>query len=273
MCERLAVCGTKAKSKGVIAGPGGLTELIEESTGVFMNAVITALIQSLAQMTDRAVVLILAKTAALTLLVFALFGSGLYVGLVWALDALGLDQTGWASAAAAVVLGGLAFWLLFRVVALAVLQFFADEIVVAVEQRHYPEAAAQACKLPFRRDLANSLRGMGRALMFNALALPVAIVLVFTAIGPAIVFLLVNAVLLGRELTDMAWLRHCDTPVEPNPVPASQRLVLGAVVGAIMLIPFANFIGPILGAAAGTHLAHRSMGNKRQTHERRPANV
>jgi uncharacterized protein involved in cysteine biosynthesis len=225
-----------------------------------MNAVITALFKALGQLTDRAVAVLLVKTAALTLLVFLLFGAGLYFGLTWAFAAAGLDGTGLAGAAAAVIIGGLAFWFLFRVVALAVLQFFADEIVIAVEKRHYPEAAESARKLPFQRDLANSVRGIGRALLFNALALPVAIVLFFTAIGPAVVFLLVNAVLLGRELTDMAWLRHCGEPPEPNPVPAIQRLLLGGAIAAIMVLPIANFFAPILGAAAGTHLTHQALG-------------
>lgn len=224
-----------------------------------MNAVITALFKAFGQLTDRAVAGLLFKTAVLTLLVFVVFGVILYLGLTWAFAESGLDGTGLAGAAAAAIIGGLAFWFLFRVVALAVLQFFADEIVIAVEERHYPQAAASARKLPFQRDLTNSLRGIGRAIVFNALALPVAIVLMFTAIGPAVVFLLVNAVLLGRELTDMAWLRHCGEPPEANPVPAIQRLLLGGVIAAIMVIPFANFIAPILGAAAGTHLTHRAM--------------
>ncbi len=158
---------------------------------------------------------------------------------------------------------GLAFWFLFRVVALAVLQFFADEIVIAVEQRHYPQAAESARKLPFQRDLRNALTGAGRALMYNALAAPVALLLIFTAIGPAIVFLTVNAVLLGRELTDMTWLRHCGEPPGPNPVPKAQRLILGGVIAAIMLVPLANFLGAILGAAAGAHLVHNAIGNPR----------
>lgn len=232
-----------------------------------MNAVVSALMKGLGQLADPVVVRLLAKTAALTLLVFIAFGTGLYFAISWAFDAGGLEASGWAgsgvAAAAAVLIAGLASWFLFRVVALGVLQFFADEIVIAVEERHYPDAACKARKLPFQRDLANSVRGIGRALLFNTLALPVAVVLLFTAIGPAIVFLLVNAVLLGRELTDMTWLRHCEDPREPNRVPGIQRLMLGAVIAVIMLVPLANFIAPILGAAAGTHLAHRYLGDAR----------
>lgn len=224
-----------------------------------MNAVLSALLKAIGQLGDRVVIMLLIKTGLLTLLAFVMLGVGVYFGLTAGLAWFGMTEAGLAGAAAAVVIAALAFWFLFRVVALAVIQFFADEIVIAVEEKHYPEAAACARKLPFQRDLANSLRGVGRAFLFNALALPVAIVLLFTAIGPAVVFLLVNAVLLGRELTDMAWFRHCETQAEQNPVPAFQRVLLGGAVAMMMLVPLVNFVAPIIGAAAGTHLTHRAM--------------
>ncbi|MEO0908065.1 MAG: EI24 domain-containing protein, partial [Pseudomonadota bacterium] len=142
--------------------------------------------------------------------------------------------------------------------------FFADEIVAAVEVHHYPLAAADARPLPFTKDLTNSARGLVRALVFNALAIPVAAVLFFTIIGAPIVFLAVNALLLGRELTDMAWLRHCGDANEANPVSKVERFVLGGTIAALMLVPFVNLIAPIVGAAAGTHLAHGAMGSGRE---------
>ena len=153
-------------------------------------------------------------------------------------------------------------WLLFRAIALAVLQFFADEIVAAVEEHHYPAAAANAQSLPFAMDLANSVRGLIRTLVFNVLAIPVAAVLFFTVIGAPVVFLVVNAVLLGRELTDMSWLRHCEGNTKGNPVPKFERLTLGGAVAALMLVPFVNLIAPVIGAAAGTHLTQRCLANR-----------
>ena len=227
-----------------------------------MSSVIKALAMALGQLTDRAVLKVLLKSVLVTLLVFVALGAALYFALVYAFDAYGLEGGGLAGAAAAVLIAGVSFWFLFRVVALAVLQFFADEIVAAVEAKYYPEAAAKARKLPFRRDLANSARGIGRTIGWNALALPVALVLFFTAIGPAAVFLLVNAVLLGRELTDMAWLRHCGNAPADNPVPKARRFLLGGAVAMIMLVPFVNLIASVLGAAAGTHLAHGAMDER-----------
>lgn len=219
-----------------------------------MSAVISSLARAIGQIGDRAILRVLAKSIAITLAIFVALGVALGFGLGRMFGSYGIEGGGWAGTLAAIILTGLAFWFLFRVVAIAVLQFFADEVVAAVEARNYPDLASGAKKLPFRRDLANSLRGAARALGYNFLALPVAAILLFTAIGPALVFLAVNAVLLGRELTDMALLRH-EHLLPRAAVPRRERWALGAVVAAMMLIPFANLLAPVIGAAAGTHLA------------------
>jgi uncharacterized protein involved in cysteine biosynthesis len=150
----------------------------------------------------------------------------------------------------------LSAWLLFRVVALAVLQFFADEVVVAVERRSYPEAAAAARKLGMASEAKNALAGAARAIVANVVAAPIALLLLFTGIGPALVFWAVNAWLLGRELTDMVWLRHRPAPEAAAPVGRGERFLLGGAIAALMVVPFANLVAPLLGAAAATHLVH-----------------
>jgi len=231
-----------------------------------MSAVPAALAAAAGQLTDRRVLAVLVKSMGVTLVLFAGLGAGLYAALAEAGERVGVEA-GWAGVLA-VLLVPVAMWLLFRVVALAVLQFFADEVVAAVEARHYPALAAQARPLPFRRDLANSLRGLMRALGYNLLALPVAGLVMFTAVGPTLVFLAVNAVLLGRELTDMAWLRHQtgvrDGPNSINPAPRAERLLLGAGIAGLMLVPVINLLAPVIGAAAGTHLVLRRLAMKGQ---------
>jgi CysZ protein len=230
-----------------------------------MSAVPAALLKALGQLGDRAVMAVLVKSVAVTLAVFALAGWGLYEGLAVVLREeriAALLPEGFAPAAqalAALVIGLAAFWFLFRVVALAVLQFFADEVVAAVEARHYPALAGQARPLPLAREVAVAVRGLLRVVSYNLLALPVAAVLAVTAIGPAVVFLAVNALLLGRECTDMAWLRHCAGDERGNPVGAGERFLLGAAVAGLMLVPLANLLAPVVGAAAGTHLVLRRL--------------
>ena len=233
-----------------------------------MRSVLTALAKAISQLPDPAVLRVLAKTALVTALVFIGMGCGLYWALIWIGTSFSVSTGGWVEAVAAALLALVMGWLLFRVLALAVLQLFADEIVVAVEARHYPDAAQRAKALPFHRDVANSLRSAGRALRFNALALPVAAALFFTAIGPAVVFLLVNAVLLGRELTDMAWLRHDDFAAggqaAGHPVSGFERALLGGAIAVLMLVPFINLLAPIIGAAAGTHLTLAGLAQREE---------
>lgn len=224
-----------------------------------MSAVPAAILKAMGQLTDRAVMAVAAKSIAVTLVLFAGLGVGLYFAL-----AAGFAWLGWAPVQGATVLltvlsAALLGWLLFRVLALAVLQIFADDVVQAVEAKHYPALAARARPLAFHRELAQALRGLLRALGYNLLALPLAAALAFTAIGPALVLLAVNAVLLGRELTDMAWLRHCQGDARTNPVGPGERALLGAAMAGLMLVPFAGLLAPVIGAAAGTHLVLRRL--------------
>lgn len=222
-----------------------------------MSAVPSAIAAAIGQLGDRAVVAVLVKSIAITLAVFVAAGAGLYFALAGAGQRFGVDA-GWAGVATALLVP-VAMWLLFRIVALAVLQFFADEVVAAVEARHYPALAGEARPLPLRREVTLASRGLMRALGYNLLALPVAGVLVFTAIGPGLVFLAVNAVLLGRECTDMAWLRHCRGAENANPVSRPEQVLLGGTVAGMMLVPLLNLLAPVIGAAAGTHLVLRRL--------------
>ena len=217
---------------------------------------------ALGQMADPRVLRIWLKSLMATLVVFVMLGAAgwwlLDRGLAWA----GLNGANLAApdgvrgllAALGVLLGGVVLW---RIVALAVLQLFADEVVAAVEAKHYPAAAATARKLGWHEELGASLRGAGRAITLNLLAAPVALLLLVTGFGAPLVFTLVNALLLGRELQDMVWLRHRPGADAPPPLAKAERFALGLVVAVLLLVPFVNFLAPFLGAAAAAHLIHR----------------
>ena len=222
-----------------------------------MTSVPASLLRALGQLGDPAVLRVLVKSVAVTLLVFVLAGAAGWYALDWLLASYQVPFASEAGPLIAFVLTVLGAWLLFRFVALAVLQFFADEIVKAVERKHYPAEAARARQLPFREELANSLRGLARAVLVNLVALPFAIALLVTGVGTAILFWAVNAWLLGRELQDMVWLRHAHATGEKPPLSGGQRFFLGGAIAALMLVPFANLLAPVIGAAGATHLVHR----------------
>lgn len=227
-----------------------------------MTGIFSALLLALRQLSDPAVLRVLGKSVAVTLVLFVVLAAAGWFALDRGLQWLGLGEALFAGAddlralaSALLALGGL--WLIWRVVAMLVIQFFAAEVVQAVEVRHYPRAASAAQPLTTGQEAKVGLRAGLRAVLFNLAAVPLALLLLFTGIGPALVFWAVNAVLLGRELQDMVWLRHCHTADTDCPVSGTQRFLLGGAVAALMLVPLANFLAPVLGAAAATHLVHR----------------
>ncbi len=227
-----------------------------------MPSVISSLLLALGQLAEPRVLRILVKSVAVTVVLVVAIAWGGWLAIDWGLDRAGFDEAlfegaGWLRQAAALGLTLVGLWLVWRIVAMAVIGFFADEVVQAVEARHYPAAAGRARDLPIAEQLSTSLRAALRALGINLVALPVALALLFTGIGPALVFFLVNTVLVGRELEEMVWLRQRRNAADPAPVARGERLLLGGAVTALLSLPFVNFIAPILGAAASTHLIHR----------------
>ncbi len=217
---------------------------------------ISAFLLALGQLGDPRILRVLFKSMGITLVLFIVLGVGAWFALGSALASSGIADSGLQGllAVLAALIGG---WLLFRLVALAVLEQFADEVVEAVEAKHYPEALRTARALGWQGQARVGLAALGRNVLYNVLALPVAIALSFTVIGAPLVFAAVNSVTLGRELSDMAALRHraADSCV-PRPGAATQ-IVLGAIVVAMITIPFVNLVAPIIGAAMATHLVHR----------------
>lgn len=220
-----------------------------------MTSIPSAFGRAFGQLGDRRIVGVLAKSIAVTLVIFGALGIALWRGTAALIEAY---AAGWGELAglAALLFGVIGGWLLFRVVALMVLQFFADEVVLAVEARHYPQAAAAARDLPFAEEARNAAAGVLRAVLVNLIALPIGLVLLVTGIGTALWLWAVNAWLLGRELQDMAWLRHRATRGDAAPLSALTRFALGGIVAGMLLVPFANLLAPVLGAAAATHLVH-----------------
>lgn len=207
---------------------------------------------SLVQLGDPALLRTLAKAAALTLAIFAAIGALLWLALGWALAATGYALDSGLLAALSFLIAILLGWFLFRAVAMAVLGALADDVVEAVERRHYPALAAAATPVPLAQGIGMGLHSAGRTIGYNMLALPLYAVLVATGVGTLIAVLGVNALLLGRDLAEMVTARH---PALMLPT-RGRRTLLGLPVAALFLVPVANLLAPVLGAAMAVHMIH-----------------
>ncbi len=224
---------------------------------------IRALAASFEQLTDRAILRVLAKSLAITLAmtaalaVLASYGSA---ALLRRLVDIQSQDTGYQIAEG--VLGALiAIAILvfgFRLIAIPIIGFFADEVVAAVEARHYPDAADRARPVTLALSLRLATGSVGRLLLFNLIALPGYILLAVTGVGTILLFGLVNALLLGRDLGEMVAVRHLDAQGRAAWLRATrvERLMLGSIATGLFLIPLINLIAPVIGAAMATHLFH-----------------
>lgn len=223
---------------------------------------IQAFILSLGQLFDRPIALVFLKSLLATLVLFAGAGVGLWYGM-HALTGMAGSWLGGSGGpladVATIVVLFLAWWLLFRAIAIGVIGIFADEVVAAVERKHYPEAHALARDVPFARSAAMGLGSAGRLIAVNLLLSPLYLVLLVTGVGTAIAFFLVNSWLLGRDLDDMVAARHMpqDQLGVRRRKTGLRRFGIGAIGTGLFLVPVLNLVAPVLGAAMATHAFHR----------------
>ncbi|GGA35722.1 EI24 domain-containing protein [Sphingomonas psychrolutea] len=221
---------------------------------------LSAFLLSLGQLGDRKIIGVFLKSLAVTVLLIALFGAGLWYGAQQAVAALGWSPSlaGLVGTIALLIAFALA-WLLFRAVAVAVMGVFADEVVIAVERKHYPAALASARDVSLARGIALGLRSAGRAILVNLALAPVYIMLLVTGVGTALLFFLVNGWLLGNDFGAMVAARHMDDAMmrDWRKTGAVDRFALGVAGTALFMVPILNLFAPIIGAAMATHLFHK----------------
>ncbi len=225
---------------------------------------IQAFFLSLGQLFDRPILAVFVKSVLLTLVLFAAASIGLWFGMHALADTIAAWFGGWSgsdtlAAIGTVVLVILFHWLMFRAIAVAVIGIFADEVVAAVEKKHYPDAHARAIDVPLGRSLALGLGSAARLIAVNLLLAPLYLILLVTGIGTALAFFLVNSWLLGRDLGDMVAARHMprDALAGWRARTGVSRFALGAAGTGLLLVPILNLVAPVLGAAMATHAFHR----------------
>jgi uncharacterized protein involved in cysteine biosynthesis len=203
---------------------------------------IRALSLAIQSLSDKKIAWILAQSIGLTLLLFAAFGALLWYVINAILLHWGVADSAAAGLGAAVILL-LTGAILFRIIAVAIVWIFADQIVDRVEDRYYPDHAARRASPSLTASLRLAFRSAGRALGYNLLALPVYLLLLFTGLGTPLLFVGLNAYLLGRDLQDMLIARHGP---EYGAVKLLPRLTVGALGSAAMLVPVVNLLIPVI---------------------------
>jgi uncharacterized protein involved in cysteine biosynthesis len=215
------------------------------------------------QLTDRALIKVFVISLAITLAIFVALGFALHSAIADLLDSQGWND-GTLAVVATVIAELALFWVAFRAIAIVVIGLFADQVVHAVEARHYPDALSAARPVSFGRAMVMGLKSAGRLIGYNLLAVPLYIVLLATGVGLPVAFFALNGWLLGRDLGDMVAARHTDRRelAEWRRQSRWTRLGAGLASAGLFAIPVVNLIAPVVGAAAMTHLFHQKRAPK-----------
>lgn len=226
--------------------------------------IFTAFFRAVGQIGDKRFRWVLILGVLLTLaLLFGIYA--LFLQSVWWLTPDSIDLPligpvtgvetllGWASV---LVMIGLSVFLMVPV-ASAFTGLFAEDVVDAVEDRHYP-GLPPAAVLDWPEALRQSVNFLGLVIAVNVGAL-----FIYPFVGPAIPFVFwgLNGFLLGREYFTLVAQRRL--PVAE--VVAMRRRnglrlwIAGTLMAAPLSIPLVNLLVPVLGVATFTHLFHRML--------------
>jgi CysZ protein len=218
--------------------------------------------RALAQFGDPRFGRVLVWALALTVLALALVFWAVMLGLGWLLpDTISLPWIGqvgfldslisWAAVGVMLLLSVV----LMVPTAAAVVGFFLDGVVAAVEARHYP-GLPPVSELGLGQQAVDALRFLGLVVAANLVAL-----VIYFAVPPLapFVFWLVNGFLLGREYFQLVAMRR----LGPAGAAALGRRhfwriwIAGTAMAVPMSVPLLNLVVPILGVAVFTHQFHR----------------
>jgi CysZ protein len=219
-------------------------------------------IKAFGQIDDRKFRGVLLRSLGMTILLLAAFVYSVSKALAWVLpDSISLpwigeitflDQLG---SGVGIGVGLVMSVFLMIPVASVFIGVFLDQIVAAVEAKHYADLP-KVTPVPLGETLLDSVRFMALFVGVNLLAL--VIYLVFAPLAP-VIFWAVNGFLLGWEYFQMVAIRRLGLK-QANALRRQNFLAIWAA-GILMVVPLTipvlNLIVPILGVATFTHQFHR----------------
>ena len=208
---------------------------------------------SFSQLPDPAFRRVIIKAILLSVFVFVFLAI-----IVWFVLSETNFFTFWLFETFADMLGGftaiLIAWLLFPTLASFFITLFLEDIVEAVESRHYPGVILEKLNNP-SATFINSLRFTAIALLLNILAIPFYFFTIWFPPMGIFVFYCLNGYLLGREYFELVALRHIKMEDIPSIRQSNrwQLFLFGSVTTFLFTIPIINFLAPILGVTGMTH--------------------
>ena len=218
----------------------------------------SAISKTLGQLNDPAIRRVVAKTLGLAILGYILFVAFVYLLINWLAGFEGWLQN--LAEFGGVITAIVVAWFLFPSLAAAIAGIFADEVIDAVEAKHYPYLGPGK-PVPVLAAVLDGLKLAAIAIVANLLALP------FLLVFPIYVLITwgVNGWLLGREYFEMVAFRRMDRASAHELHRRHNRTftIAGVIIAVCLTIPFVNLVAPVLGAAFMVHVAQNVLNHTR----------
>jgi len=217
---------------------------------------VKAIVKAVTQfITDPRLWLVVAGSAVVSLLCFSGVWWGVREGVAWVAGHWP-KYAGWLKYGQG-TLGFITALLLFPATFVLVASFFQETVADLVESRHYPELPP-ANGAPLKTSVLAALRFFALMLTVNLIALPFYLALLWLAGSGALLMLVVNGMLAGREYYEIVALRR----MSRLDMDASRRnnrgayFLTGVCIAGLGLIPVVNLLVPVLGIAVMVHVFH-----------------
>ena len=247
--------------------------------------VLQSFTKAIQQLPDQCLrrVLLIGTVGSLTIFVL------LWVVFWWAADTIACESVWGANwlmvtfPSVASAVGSVAFivvmvivtFLLFPAIITIIVGFFLEDVIQAVEARHYPGQTAPR-RQPVSEVLGITTKFALLVAGLNILFLPIYLLLFLVPPLNIILYYIMNGYLLSREYYELVALRR----LKPQQVRQLRRrhrgriLLAGLILVFFMTIPIINLITPVLAAAFMAHIYQNLPRRKEFTNQSRhpPAN-
>jgi uncharacterized protein involved in cysteine biosynthesis len=217
-----------------------------------------AVARTLRQIPDPVFLKVLGRALFLALVVLAFV---IFITLQ-GVSRLYLEDAGLFSEVAALAAGFIAIWaayLMFVPLSALFSGLFLDDVVDAVEARYYPGRRAGE-RLGALKASWIGLRIGLYILLFNLLAVPVYILILWLPFAAVFIFYALNSYLIGWGFYELVAIRHLGL-YEASRHRKNIRgriMASGFLITALFTVPVLNLMAPVLGAAFLVHIFHAS---------------
>ncbi len=147
--------------------------------------------------------------------------------------------------------------ILFPGVATIIVGFFLEEVVTAVEAKHYPNEPQPRAQ-PVGEVIASTAKFALAVVILNLLCLPLYLILMFVPPFNLVLYYLLNGYLVSREYFELVALRQMD-PMAARAMRQRSRgkvLLAGILLTFLLTIPIINFLTPVIATAFMVHVFH-----------------